>query len=142
MDTPQIVIDTNVFISALRSKNGASYALIVRIGKKVFECNISVPLLFEYEKIARDPSQELPFTKDEITRILNFICANSNHHKIFYLWRPYLKDQKDDMVLELALSSNSKYIVTFNRKDFVGIENFGIQAITPKDFLNIIGELS
>jgi len=114
MDIPKIVIDTNVIVSALRSKRGTSYTLILLIGKKKFELNISVPLVFEYEKVVFDPNQKIPYTKGEINKILDFIVANSNHYAIYYLWRPYLKDQKDDMVLELAFSSNSEFIVTFN----------------------------
>ena len=85
-----------------------------------------------------DPKIRIPFTKDEIGKILNFICANSIHNKIYFLWRPYLKDEKDDMVLELAVSSNSEYIITFNQKDFVGADKFGIKIITPKEFLTIL----
>ena len=75
-----------------------------------------------------------------IQKILNFLCANSKHHKIYFLWRPYLKDEKDDMVLELAVSSNSDYIITFNKKDFIGVEKFGIQILTPKKILENMGE--
>jgi len=57
------------------------------------------------------------------------------------LWRPFLRDAKDDFVLELAIESNSKYIITYKVKDFKGIDEFGIKAITPKEFLNIIGEI-
>ena len=58
-----------------------------------------------------------------------------------YLWRPTLRDPKDDFVLELAVESNCDYIVTFNKKDFVEAENFDIKAITPSDFLRVIGEI-
>ena len=58
-----------------------------------------------------------------------------------YLWRPQLKDPSDDMVLELAVTANCKYIITYNLNDFKGIEKFGIQAITPKAFLEMVGEL-
>lgn len=138
MNIHKIVIDTNVIVSALKSKKGTSYALFRLIGADKFELKISVPLILEYEKVLLDPKIRIPFTKDEIGKILNFICANSTHHKIYFLWRPYLKDEKDDMVLELAVSSNSEYIITFNQKDFVGAEKFGIKIITPKEFLTIL----
>jgi len=44
------------------------------------------------------------------------------------------------MVLELAVSSNSDYIITFNKKDFIGVEKFGIQILTPKKILENMGE--
>jgi len=48
-----IVIDTNVLISALKSKRGASYKLIMLLPKNLFIPNISVPLFVEYEAVAK-----------------------------------------------------------------------------------------
>ena len=141
MNISKIVIDTNVIVSALKSKKGTSYSLLRLIGKGKFEYNISVPIMLEYEKVLLDSKLKIPFMKQEIEKILNFICANSNHHKIYYLWRPYLKDEKDDMVLELAVSSNADYIITFNKKDYTGVEKFGIQVLTPREYLERIGEI-
>jgi hypothetical protein len=45
------------------------------------------------------------------------------------------------MVLELAVTANCRYIITYNINDFKGIEKFGIKAITPKAFLEMVGEL-
>lgn len=48
----------------------------------------------------------------------------------------------DDMVLEVAVESESDFIVTHNVRDFIGINHFGIRVITPRQFLEEIGELS
>ena len=61
------------------------------------------------------------------------------HYKIYYLWRPFLRDPKDDMVLELAVASNANSIITYNRADFKGADHFGIKVITPKDLLTQVG---
>jgi predicted nucleic acid-binding protein len=52
-----------------------------------------------------------------------------------------LKDPKDEMVLELAVAARCDYLITYNKRDFQGIEAFGLQALTPKEFLQRIGEL-
>ena len=57
---------------------------------------------------------------------------------IHFLWRPFLPDSDDDMILELAFAAGSRYIVSYNVKDFHGSEQLGIQAITPRDFLAMI----
>ncbi len=141
MKTPRIVIDTNIFVSALRSKRGASYRLLKLLGKGKFEVSISVPLVLEYEKTAKKSIGSTSLDLSDIDDILDYVCAVSKHQKIFYLWRPILRDPSDDMILELAVSANSDYIVTYNQKHFRGIENFGIRPITAKDFLKQIGEL-
>ena len=61
--------------------------------------------------------------------------------KIYYLWRPFLSDPRDDRVLELAVTAECDFIVTFNKSDFRGVEQFGLEALTPQEFLRKIGVL-
>lgn len=137
----QIVIDTNVFITALRSRRGASYKLLFETIREKYELNISPALIFEYESVAKRELHNLKIGKEHIESILDMICAISNKCKIFFLWRPQLKDPKDDHILELAIESQSRYIITYNKRDFKGVDKFGIEVLTPKEFLEIIGEI-
>lgn len=137
----QIVVDTNVFVTALRSQLGASFKLLSLIEKDIYQLDLSVPLALEYEEVAKRMLGEIALNEPEIDDILDFMISKSNHWQIFYLWRPMLNDPGDDMVLELAVTANCKYIVTFNVNDFKGIEAFGIQALTPQAFLKLAGEL-
>uniref|UniRef100_Q3ATY3 PIN domain-containing protein n=1 Tax=Chlorobium chlorochromatii (strain CaD3) TaxID=340177 RepID=Q3ATY3_CHLCH len=141
MSKYQIVVDTNVFVTALRSQYGASYKLFSLIDKDIYQLNISVPLVLEYEAVAKRMIDKILLNEEEVDNILNFVIQNSNRWEIYYLWRPQLKDPCDDMVLELAITAACNYIVTYNINDFKGIEGFGIEAITPKAFLKLIGEL-
>ncbi|MCF6157739.1 MAG: PIN domain-containing protein [wastewater metagenome] len=70
-----------------------------------------------------------------------YFCKICIHQEIFYLWRPVLKDQKDDMILELAVAGNCDYIVTYNSKHFKGLEQFKPEPITPKEFIGLQGDL-
>lgn len=67
--------------------------------------------------------------------MLDYVCSVSNHRDIYYLWRPFLRDPKDDLVLELAVESEADYIVTYNLKDFAEVGRFDLEAITARDFL-------
>ncbi len=136
----QIILDTNVLLSALRSQFGASFRLLSLIEDSRFKINVSVALVFEYEDVLKRPEMKLNLTHQEIDDVLDFLCQNANLREIFYLWRPTLRDPKDDFVLELAVESNCHYIVTFNTKDFAEAEQFGIKAVRPNEFLRIIGE--
>jgi putative PIN family toxin of toxin-antitoxin system len=137
----QIVVDTNVFVTALRSKHGASYKFFQLIKKGFFQLNLSVPLAIEYETVSKRTVGEITLDEKEVDDILDFVISKSNRWQIFYLWRPELNDPGDDMVLELAVTANCQYIVTYNVGDFKPAKNFGITAITPKEFLQMIGEL-
>jgi putative PIN family toxin of toxin-antitoxin system len=141
MIKPQVVIDTNVIVSALRSQQGASYKLLMLVGRANFEINLSVSVLLEYEDASKRLLGQIPLTEDEINDILDYLCGLANQREVFFLWRPFLKDPKDDMVLELAVSGQCDVIITYNKKDFVGVDQFGLQVMTPKEFLETIGEM-
>ena len=136
----KIVIDTNIVVSSLRSKRGYSYKLLSIIDDERIKAFISVPVVLEYEDAIKREKLNIRFKKSEIDDFLDFICLIGEQRKIHYLWRPFLKDRKDDMFLELAVESESDFIITFNQKDFVGVEKFGIKILTPKEFLKVIGE--
>lgn len=139
----QIVIDTNILISALRSQRGASFRLLALVGKSsLFEINVSVPLILEYEDVAKRHLAEIELTEEDVDNIIDYLCSVGNRRQIYFLWRPLLKDPKDDMVLELAVEAQCKYIISFNGRDFAGIEQFDLQVLTPQEFLQIIGETS
>ena len=141
MPKRQIVADTNVFVTTLRSQFGASYKLLSLIDSESFELNISVPLALEYEAAAKRQLGKIALSEREIDDILDYVISKSNRWKIYFLWRPQLKDPSDDMVLELAVTANCNYIITYNGADFKGIDDFGIKVMTPKEFLEMIGEL-
>lgn len=136
----KIVIDTNVIVSALKSRNGFSFKLLSIIDDSHFSVFISVPLILEYEDVIKRSKSQIKLNFTEISNILDYICLIGKKIKIFYLWVPFLKDPKDDMILELAVESECDYIITFNQKDFKNIEKFNLKVLTPKEFLKKIRE--
>ena len=76
-----------------------------------------------------------------MSTLLNSKVRKNRMSPIFYLWRPFLRDPKDDMVLELAVNAGCGLIITFNHVDFQGVDEFGIRTATPRRFLQGIGEL-
>ncbi|MEX0291548.1 MAG: putative toxin-antitoxin system toxin component, PIN family [Allomuricauda sp.] len=136
----KIVLDTNILVAAFRSRLGASYAIVSRIPSDDFQLSLSVPLYVEYQDVLLREGKVPGFTESEILGFLRYLCQESHHQEIFYLWRPVLKDAKDDLVLELAVASESKIIVTHNVRDFRGSEKFGIEALSPQQFLKILEE--
>jgi len=49
---------------------------------------------------------------------------------------------QDELILELAVAARCDYIITYNKRDFSGVETFGIRVIDPRTFLQEIGELT
>ena len=134
----RIILDTNVLYAGLYSSKGASFKILRAIEDGKLKLVISTTLLFEYEDILKRYQVDLGLSNQEIEKVLDYFCMASEHQKIYFLWRPYLPDPKDDHLLELAVASGTKLIVTHNTKDFKGVEEFGIRSITPKRILEEI----
>ena len=89
-----------MFWSQPRSRNGASFRLLSIIDTVILA--ISVPLVLEYEAAVKKQSRATGLSAADVDAIIDYICRIAKHYKIYYLWRPFLKDPKDDMVLELV----------------------------------------
>ncbi|HZM05449.1 MAG TPA: putative toxin-antitoxin system toxin component, PIN family [Candidatus Saccharimonadales bacterium] len=141
MNPLQVVVDTNVVLSALRSTQGASYRLLTMVGDPRWRMHVSVALLLQYEAVARRVAVPLHATMEEADKFIDYLCAASEHQGIYFTWRPQLTDPNDEFILELAVAAGAGHIITFNRADFQGAEKFGINVVEPREFLRIIGEV-
>lgn len=138
----KVVIDTNVLVSSLKSKRGASYRLISILPKQKFKPVISVPLVVEYEAVLKRGNLVKGITHKDIENLIDYLCGISEWQDIYFLWRPFLPDAFDDHILEVAVASRSYAIITYNKRDFRGIDKFGLKILDPRELLDEIGELS
>lgn len=138
MKSNTVIMDTNVLFAGLYSSTGASFQILRLLDVGKIKPVLSTTLLFEYEDVLIREQTVLELSHKQVDIILDNICDLSKFQEIYFLWRPYLKDPKDDHVLEVAVASKTRTIVTHNLNDFKGIEKFGIKAITPGNYLEVI----
>ena len=135
----KVVIDTSVVISALIGKRGASREVIRRCLTGKYLPLISNPLFQEYEDVSsRKRVKEIcPLSVMEVRNLLNAFYSVCSWVPIYYLWRPNLKDEGDNFLIELALAGNSRKIVTNNIKDLEAAElKFeDLRILTPQQIL-------
>lgn len=119
-----IVVDTSVVVSALIGKRGASRQVLRRCLQQDFRPLVSTALFHEYEAVVtREKIQRAaPLTETEMRDLINAFYTVCRWVPIYYLWRPNLKDQDDNFLVELALAGNAHAIITNNIKDFQGAE--------------------
>ena len=136
----RIVLDTSVLVAATRSRRGASFALLSRIPNQQFQIALTVALYLEWQSVlTREEHLPQGATVEDAFEFLRYLASMAHLQDVHFLWRPYLRDPDDDMVLECAVAAGCGYIVTHNVKDFDRAKDLNVQAITPGDFLQIMG---
>jgi putative PIN family toxin of toxin-antitoxin system len=131
----KVVLDTNILVSGLRSNQGTSFQLLTMLTTQQFTIALSTALILEYEDVLKRPELKISLSHQTIDDILDYLASIALRPRLYYTWRPVVRDPKDDHLLELAWHASCEYIVTYNIRDFVGSEKFGVKAIRPIDFL-------
>jgi putative PIN family toxin of toxin-antitoxin system len=133
-----VVLDTNVVVAALRSGGGASRRVIRGCLAGAYEPLFGPALLAEYEYAVLDP--RLPESlADERQRqeLLAAIASVGRWVNVYYLWRPNLRDETDNHLVELAVAGSAVAIVTHNVRDLKSGELVfpSLRVVTPAAFL-------
>lgn len=135
----RIVLDTSVLVAAARSRNGASFQMVSMLPTLRFEIALTVALYTEWQAVLTRP-EHLPngMTANDALGFLRYLASIAHLQDVHFLWRPFLRDPNDDMVIECAVASGSEFIVTHNIKDFQRADSLKVKAITPADFLQFL----
>ena len=130
-DRLRLVLNTNVLVAAMRSRAGASFALLDALEDRRFLPVVSTALLLEYEAVLSRPLHRTD--PAALSALLDAIADRAHHVTIRFLWRPQLSDAADEMVLETAANGRANAIVTFNARDLAPAARFGIAVWSPAD---------
>ena len=128
------VIDTNVLISALLTRNQQS-ATVITI-KNVLNGYVTPlyndEILEEYSEVMNRP--KFKFNKKDILFILDYFSTfGLNIERTPFA--ELMVDEKDRVFYEVALSKDDSFLVTGNIKHFPSDP----KVVTPAEFLRIIG---
>lgn len=135
----QVVIDTNVMVSAYRSRKGAAFELVRRIGDPRFKLNVSTALLLEYEAklkaaMATDGLTDLW----KVDRFLDVLAAMAHRRSIYFSFRSEEFHAGDAFIVDLAIASGARFVITYNLRHFTGLKRYGRIAMRPRDFLRLL----
>ena len=134
-----VTIDTNVIYQALRSSAGASYKILRMIREGTIRIALSHQVLLEYEAVLTRESSLKAFSlsQSDIEGVLRFLAYVSEKFEPSFLFRPNLRDEDDNIFVELAVVSRSRYLVTQNIRDYRNSElKFdSFRTVTPAKFL-------
>jgi putative PIN family toxin of toxin-antitoxin system len=141
----RFVLDTDVLVAALRSRGGASWQLVDRALKRDFTLLLSVPLILEHEAVlTREEHRKVHALRvPEVDEVINSLASVAESVQIRFLWRPFLSDPTDDMVLETAVNGRADLLVTFNQEDFAAAaKSFAVKIVRPSEALHRLRALT
>jgi len=116
----RIVIDTHVFVSAMLNRNGAARGALRLALRREVQPVFSAALFAEYEDVLARKSlfARSPLDADERSSLFDALLSVSEWVRIHFLWWPNLPDEADNHVIELAVASAAKAVITANLADF------------------------
>lgn len=133
-----VTLDTNILYQALRSNSGASYYIFQQVRKRKIRISLSVPVFNEYQDILTREKSLIDFGLEltDVEKFLRFVAFVGKPFDVYYLLRPNLLDESDNKILELAVASQSDFLITSNIRDFRNSELKIDQQkiITPANF--------
>lgn len=130
------VLDADVLVAAVRSDRGASRVLLTAALERRYRVLASVPLMLQYESVLTrsEHLEAARISANDVETLLDALAMVLEPVRISYLWRPFLPDTGDDLVLETAVNGNAGIVVTFNRRHFEpAATSFGLEILAPAE---------
>jgi putative PIN family toxin of toxin-antitoxin system len=120
----KVVIDTNVFVSAIMNADGAPRQVIRLCLEEQLVPLISNALFAGYEDVCERDSlfDDRFISKEERAALLNAFLSSCLWIPIYYLWRLNLRDEGDNHLIELAVGGGASALITANKRDFAQAE--------------------
>jgi putative PIN family toxin of toxin-antitoxin system len=134
----KLLLDTNVLVSGLSSRLGASFALLEAVVQQRVDFVASATLWLEYESVLKRPeiSKMHGLSALDVDDFLNGLARLVIPVESHFTWRPQLRDPGDEMVLEAAVNGQVNALVTHNLADFeIAKTRFSLNVWTPANAL-------
>ena len=131
-------MDTDVLVVAFRSPAGAPREIVRLLYERFIEGVASVPLMLEYEEVLmrREHREAMGLDVSEVNVILDQLATVLRPVTTYFLWRSFLRDPDDELVLEAAINGREDVLMTFNVRDyFPAISYFQLEVLRPAEFL-------
>jgi putative PIN family toxin of toxin-antitoxin system len=138
----RVVLDTSVIVAALRSRTGASNAVLERVARGQLRPLVTTALFLEYEDVLKRPETRLAteMSEEDVEGFLAAFASAAGAVEVTFRWRPQLSDPKDEIVLEAAVNGEADALVTHNLRDFEPAKRvFGLRVLLPRDVLKELG---
>ena len=135
-----IVVDTNVFVSALLRAESAPRGVVRLCLEGKVTPLMGNALLAEYEEVLSRAHlfAAAPLSTDERAQLFDAYLNACKWVRVHYLWRPNLADEADNHLIELAVAGSADWLITGNVRDLAHGEMIfaGLRVGTPRQFID------
>ena len=129
----QVVLDTNVVYTALRSDRGLSFVLLRAALDGRLPIALTAPLWLEYQEVTLRPGANR-YAEEEVREVLDALAKAAMWYDVWFRW-PVLPDPADAKVLEAAVRSRAGFLLTYNLRDFPGVRVPNLTVCEPTTFV-------
>ena len=145
MGVLRILVDTNVLVAAMTRKDSENRAVLRACLGGICGPSLVRPcfwrgetLFLEYEDVMGRETvfRKCPLTARERGQLFDSFLSCCEWVQTWFLWRPNLRDEGDNHLVELALAAGAA-IVTHNVRDFRNPDLCfpELQIITPRELI-------
>ncbi|NJM56141.1 MAG: PIN domain-containing protein [Verrucomicrobiae bacterium] len=131
-------MDTNVLYAALRSRSGASFAVVEALRRGKWRLLLSNTVLAEYEEVLKREATALQLAPAEIDSLLDALCALAERMLLTGDWTPLLTDADDEAFAQLAVEAGADCLVSHNLRHLEPVRRLGVKLLEPREFLGIL----
>jgi putative PIN family toxin of toxin-antitoxin system len=135
------VLDTNIIVGAMLSGGGATREILRLSLEHQITPLIGVALFSEMQDVLSRGSlfQKCLLDSAERDELFRAFLSCTEWTPIYYSWRPNLRDEADNHIVDLAVAGNATYIVTQNERDFQKMDLLfpDLEIVNAADFLAI-----
>lgn len=136
----KVIVDTNILVAALLGKEAGAARKVIELSmNEVISPLVGEALFNEYLDVfdREEIMQKCPLDSDERLEFLSAFLSSSQWCKIYFGWRPNLRDEGDNHLIELAVAGGAHYIITSNVRDFKNGELAfdELSVVTPQQFI-------
>ena len=134
----RVVVDTNTVISGIARAAGNPYQILELWRQGAIELLSSTATLTELERVLTYPR-----VRKLLQRFVVLYRTQTTHIVVNLALQAVESDPDDNIIVELAVAGNARYIVTGDKKHLLPLRRYqGIEIVSPATFLLVYREAS
>jgi len=139
---PRVVLDSSVLVNGFLTEGGTTATVLHRYRQGAFALCISPWIVHETERALLRPRnmRRYHYRPEDVRQFLEGLAGSSDWFRDTDDVPAVTRDPSDDQVIACAVAAGADSLVTGDDDMLVLGEHRGIRIVTPRQFLDLLGE--